>query len=145
MQLNRLPRPNRFFKILPTDWKESLIPIWNDVKNEAQVYVLEENKELLAGGIVFKAMIPEMETYQTEAMHWFSKNYAYIGYVWVPIEKRHQQYGTRWLEKLFSLNPNQHYWLTTEEKQLRQFYEKSGFRYKKTIKNEYLEEDLFIY
>lgn len=145
MQLTALRTPDKFFTILPEDWKESLKPIWEEVTKKAQVYVLEDDKELLAGGIVFTTIIPEMETYDAEARYWFSKNYAYIGYVWVPLEKRHRQYGTKWLEKVLSLNPNQHYWLTTEEKQLRPFYEKSGFRYEKTIKNQYLEEDLFVY
>jgi hypothetical protein len=144
MQLNIIKNETVFFDILPLDWQESIKPFWENSKENATIYILEHDKELSAGGIVFSTIIPEMEAYKEEATNWFFKNYLYIGYVWVPIEKRNKNYGSLWLKNLLLRDQKQHYWLTTEDKQLRYFYEKAGFTYLKTINYSDVEEELFV-
>ena len=134
-----------FFDLLPLDWQQSIVPHWQNIKQYATVYVLEVDKQICAGGIVFNSSIPDIENYLKEANFWFSKNYHYIGYVWVPLEKRNNNYGSLWVQHLFSENSKQNYWLTTEEKKLRHFYEKAGFTFVKHLYNNGLEEDLFVY
>lgn len=145
MQLKAIKKATVFFDLLPVDWRESIEPYWKILKKNATIFVLEENNEICAGGIIFSTIIPEMEAYQNEAHYWFSKNHLYIGYVWVPVEKRSKSYGTLWLKNLIALDKGQHYWLTTEEKQLRYFYEKNGFTYLKTLSGDDVEEELFVY
>lgn len=144
MTFKPLEQTTLFFDLLPSDWQESINPFWEQVKEAAIVYTLEDQNEILAGGIVFSQMTPEMEAYNDEAKYWFSKKYAYIGYVWVPLEKRNKNYGSLWLKHLLSLNDQQHYWLTTEDQKLRYFYEKTGFNYVKTLRYDGVEEDLFV-
>ena len=145
MQLKTINNAAVFFDLLPLNWQESIKPYWVNIKKNATIYILEDNDEICAGGIIFSANIPEMEAYRDEANYWFSKNYLYIGYVWVPVEKRNKNYGTLWLKNLLLLDKKQHYWLTTEDKQLRYFYEKLNFTYLKTLNSNDVEEELFVY
>jgi GNAT superfamily N-acetyltransferase len=144
MLLKTLNKESRFFEILPEDWQKSILPYWKSLKKNALIYVLEQNNEIYAGGIVFSTKTPEMDAYKEEADYWFSKNYLYIGYVWVPLEQRNKNYGSLWLKTLLSQHQNQHYWLTTEDKKLKYFYEKLGFKHQKTINYNSAEEDLFV-
>jgi hypothetical protein len=145
MELKILKNKTAFFDLLPLEWQESILPIWNTCEEQAQILTLEQDHEICAGGIVFSASTPEMEVYKEEAHHWFLKGYLYIGYVWVPENKRNKNYGSLWLKNLLLRDPTQHYWLTTEEKKLRYFYEKAGFTYVKTMRSQNLEEELFIH
>lgn len=45
---------------------------------------------------------------------------------------------------MLQLDVNQNYWLTTEDKSLKSFYEKSGFTFIKTLCFNGVEEELFI-
>ena len=137
--------PTRFFEILPKDWQTSILLEWETVEKDSKVYVLEQNQEICAGGIIFSTTLLEMENYKEEALQWFSNNYLYIGYLWVPEKKRNKNFGSSWMNQILQINPQQHYWLTTDEKPLRLFYEKIGFSYLKTFYFNGLEEDLFIY
>jgi len=145
MELKILKNKTAFFDLLPLDWQESILPIWNTCQEQAQILTLEQDHEICAGGIVFYKSIPEMEVYREEADLWFFKNHLYIGYVWVPESKRNNNYGSLWLKELLLRDPNQAYWLTTEDKQLRYFYEKAGFTYVKSISCNGVEEELFVY
>jgi len=147
MLRNLTENPFSFFNILPEDWQESLLPQWSFINKTSWVYVLEQNHEICAGGIVFSEVIPEMEEYIKEAEMWFLEDYHYIGYIWVPSNKRNSSYGSQWLKELLDLNKSQKYWLTIEDKSLRYFYEKNGFRYIKTLylDNAEEEEELFIF
>jgi hypothetical protein len=144
MQLKTVKEARVFFDMLPIDWQESLGPHWKNLKKNATIYSLEHNREICAGGIIFSTVLPEMQGYINEANHWFSKNYLYIGYVWVPPGKRNKNYGSLWLKNIQSLDKKQLYWLTTEDKQLRHFYEKAGFTYLRTLNCNNVEEDLFV-
>lgn len=144
MTFQPLEKTALFFDLLPSEWQESINPFWEQVKETAIVYTLEDENDILAGGIVFSQMTPEMEAYKDEANYWFSQKYAYIGYVWVPLEKRNNNYGSLWLKHLLSLDEQQQFWLTTEDQKLRYFYEKTGFSYVKTLRYDGVQEDLFV-
>jgi GNAT superfamily N-acetyltransferase len=145
MILKILKNESIFIDLLPLEWQEGIQSIWKKNKEHALIYVLEQDNEICAGGIVFSALTPEMEVYKEEARYWFLKGYLYIGYVWVPENKRNKNYGSLLLKNLLLMDPKQHYWLTTEEQQLRYFYEKAGFTYVKTMRFQDLEEELFVY
>ncbi len=136
--------PTLFFEILPEDWQESIIPHWSILKDSTQVFVLEEHQEICAGGIIFSSVFHEMDGYKEEAKHWFSKDYLYLGYIWVPLEKRNNNYGSTWMNNLLHLDRQQKYWLTTEDKSLKYFYKKIGFSYIKTLRFNGVEEELFV-
>lgn len=145
MQFRVRKETDLFFDLLPKEWQESIQSSIHDFKDNATLYVLEENNTLLAGGIVFSKQLQEMDAYKDEAHEWFSKHHLYIGYVWVPVEKRNHSYGSLWFEHLFQKDVTQHYWLTTEETSLRYFYEKIGFTFLKTLRNGDIQEELFVY
>ncbi len=134
-----------FFEILPQDWQDTIVPYWGDYGHNAIIYVLRIDGEICAGGIVFLVLPPEMGDFWEEAQYWFQKGYHYIGFVWVPEHRRNLNYGSIWLSELKKLDPSQKYWLTTEEKPLKRFYDTNGFRYIKTLVHGDIEEDLFIY
>lgn len=134
---------SRFFEILPDEWQESIIPHWEALKNSAQVYVIENDREILVGGIVFSSIIPEMKAYAKEAHHWFSNDYLYIGYLWVPEKERGKNLGSIWLKELRELDKHQKYWLTIEEEGLSKFYLKNNFKHIKTLAVKDSKEELF--
>lgn len=142
---NITARPNSFFNLLPLDWQEAILPFWDKFKKSSEVYILEENDEIIAGGIVFSKCPPDLEFFKDEAREWFDKGYLYIGFIWVPENYRHQNFGSLWLKHLKMQDPNQKYWLTIEEENLRAFYEKNDFQYIKTLQNDSIKEQLFIY
>ncbi len=133
----------RFFEILPKDWQDSIVPYWKDLENSTQVYIIEEGDQIIVGGMVFSNLIPEMKEYTDEANCWFLNNYLYIGYLWVPENKRGKNLGSTWLQELRALNKNQKYWLTIEEHGLGGFYLKNNFKYIKTLELESTKEELF--
>lgn len=128
--------PHSFFKILPIDWQESIIPYWIEYKRYAKIYVLEEEEEhIIAGGIVFSICPPDMTDFKEKAEDWFEKGYLYIGYLWVNPDQRNQNLGSELLSHLKKLDPYQKYWLTIEEERLKSFYEKNGFLMTETLKS----------
>ncbi len=136
---------NSFFEILPTDWQEGIVPYWENYKNTTKIYVLEENNEILAGGLVFSECPPDMEYFKAGAQKWFENRYLYLGFLWVPQRFRNQNLGTLWLNALKELDKNQKFWLTIEEDNLRYFYEKNNFEYEKTIQNDSNKEQLLFF
>ena len=145
MQLRINTASTDFFNMLPVDWQESIVPHWENLKENAKIYILEDDNEICAGGIIFSTHVPEMEEYSDEARYWYSKKHLYIGFVWVPLQKRNNNYGTLWFKNLFELDKKQHYWLTIEDKNLRYFYEKLGFTYVKTLHCKDVIEELLVY
>ncbi len=124
---NATDNPEQFFNILPQDWQVLIVPYWESYKDAAKIYVLKENKEVVAGGLVFSISLPDMSDFERAQQHLFSEGYLYIGFIWVPEHKRNQQLASQWLTLLKNKNPNQKYWLTIEEAWLKHFYEKNGF------------------
>lgn len=138
-------RATDFFDILPPDWQDVIVPVWDLYRNLAQVYVLEDHGRICAGGIIFFGMPPDMDHFRDECQHWLAKGYHYIGFVWVPENQRKKNYGSEWLWSLVHTNPQQGFWLTTEEKALKAFYTQNNFRYIKTLRHMDLEEQVFGY
>ena len=61
----------RFFKLLPEDWKAVIVPFWKDYEISASIYVFESNSEIIAGGIVFSTCPPDLLTYKNDLQHLF--------------------------------------------------------------------------
>ncbi len=137
--------PEHFFRILPTDWQEAIVPFWMDFADHVHIYVLMQDHEIVAGGIVFRKTPPDMEHFRSEAKRWFRNGYRYIGFIWVPENKRNQNFGSAWLQELKKTEPGRGFWLTTEEKGLAGFYLKNNFKKIKTLRFGPIEEDLFSY
>lgn len=135
----------QFFKIIPKDWNEYILAFWNDFKSTTECYVLVENKEVIAGGLVFSKCPPDMWYAINEANKWFEKGYLYLGFIFVLEEKRHQNLGSVWLNYLKTKFPNQKYWLTIEDLRLDRFYVKNDFKKVKSLFNQDQEEWLYIF
>lgn len=125
--INATNNPEQFFNMLPDNWKPYIVPYWEDYKDSAKIYVLKENEETVAGGLVFSKSLPDMSDFERAQQHLFSEGYLYLGFIWVPLEKRNRQLASQWLTLLKNQDPTQKYWLTIEEEWLKHFYEKNGF------------------
>ncbi|MFH4963960.1 GNAT family N-acetyltransferase [Gaetbulibacter sp. M235] len=136
---------NEFFKILPFDWQESILPHWETIKETTKGYLLVENQEIIAGGLVFYKCPPDMLYAVDEANKWIKKGYLYLGFIYVIEERRHQNLGSVWLSNLKQMFPNQKYWLTIEDLKLDTFYKKNEFKKIKTLFNVDQEEWLYVY
>ncbi|MDP3360451.1 MAG: hypothetical protein Q8S41_14000 [Lutibacter sp.] len=125
---NATNNPEQFFNILPNDWQYLIVPYWESYKDVAKIYVLKENEEVVAGGLVFSKSLPDMSDFERSLQYLFKEGYLYIGFIWVPLEKRNRNFASQWLTLLKNQDPNQKYWLTIEEEWLKHFYEKNGFK-----------------
>ncbi|TPV31484.1 GNAT family N-acetyltransferase [Paucihalobacter ruber] len=125
-----------FFNILPIEWQDNIVPFWNDYKSSSKVIVFYDGDDVIAGGILFSAMPPDLKLHSTELQTWFDKGYLYIGFLWVAEHKRNQKMGSLWIEKIKDLMPKQKFWLVIEEEDLGKFYEKHHFIKEQTIVNE---------
>ena len=122
-------RPERFFAILPRDWRRVIAPCWEDYRGKAKIFILESAaEEVLGGGIVFSAVSPDARAYEAEAQHWFDLGYLYIGFLWVAEEHRGKRLGSKWLVELRKKYPGQKFWLAIDDYVLLAFYESNGFR-----------------
>lgn len=140
--------PNQFFDILPTEWRNLIVPNWVHYKKTATIYVIKEAHEIICGGIVFSEKLNEMTPFEIEHLHLFSEGYNYLGYIWVVEHKRNQKLASKWLNCLKETHPNQKYWLTIEEEELNYFYKKNDFKLfaeNKIDFNNNLKEWIFIY
>jgi hypothetical protein len=124
---NATENPEQFFNIMPEDWQALIVPYWESYKDAAKIYVLKENEEVVAGGLVFSRSLPDMSDFERSLQHLFKEGYLYIGFIWVPLHKRNRQLASQWLTLLKKQDPTQKYWLTIEEEWLKHFYEKNGF------------------
>ena len=134
-----------FFKILPKDWQESLVPVWENFKASTSGYLLIDNTQIIAGGLVFSKCPPDMLYAENEANTWFNKGFLYLGFIYVIEEKRHQNLGSVWLDNLKKRIPNQKFWLTIEDLKLDAFYVKNGFKYVKSFYNDGIEEAVYTF
>ncbi|MGC1631822.1 MAG: GNAT family N-acetyltransferase [Gelidibacter sp.] len=136
--------PQAFFEILPQDWQDEIVPFWNDYKTEAKIYTLEKNSVLIGGGIVFYKSPPHFEYFESEAKTLFDDGYLYLGFIWIAEEQRNKNLGSVWLNQLKAQNPNQNYFLLTEEEYLQHFYEKNHFYQLKHVQNQEQKEWLYL-
>lgn len=136
--------PNAFFKLLPLDWQDSL-PDLGHKNDQAKIYVLHDQGEIIAGGIVSKGIPPDMRHFEKEAGSWANKGYLYIGHLWVVEHRRNEKLGSLWLNELKKYHPKQHFWLTIEEEPLKDFYLRNHFRLVKELKKGDAHEWLLVW
>tara|TARA_R110000868_G_scaffold176007_1_gene413303 strand:- start:266 stop:712 length:447 start_codon:yes stop_codon:yes gene_type:complete len=127
--------PNDFMQILPLDWQEALQMVWDDAKATSEIYVIKEDGNIIAGGILFKQYTLEMALFKQEAEALLAKHSYYIGYLWVNETHRGRDLGTLWLDSVKSSYPNTKFWLTIEEENLKNFYLKNDFHVAKEVEN----------
>lgn len=125
-----------FFSILPLDWQEGIVPYWNQYRHSSEVYLIEEEGEIIGGGILFTQVTPDMMANASLAQKYFDKAYVYLGFIWISEDKRGMGLGQFWLKKVFENNPNITFWLTIEDPQLESFYKKWGFAISEKIENQ---------
>ncbi len=142
---NATESPEQFFNMLPDDWQILIVPYWESYKDDAKIYVLKENEEVVAGGLVFSRSLPDMSDFEKSLQYLFSEGYLYLGFIWVPLDKRNRQLASQWLTLLKNQDPNQKYWLTIEEPWLKHFYEKNGFKLIKESDDAGDKEWLYVY
>ena len=143
---NYTSKANLFFDTLPNDWQEVIVPFWNELKSSTQIFVLIEDRKIVAGGLVFSKCPPDMMYYEKQAINWFKKGYLYLGFIFVDESKRNRNLGSLWLNKVKELFPNNGFWLAIEDERLRKFYIRNGFKKVATVKVEDSnEESIYVF
>lgn len=138
-------QPGRFFRILPDDWQESIVPLWDQYRQHTRVFTLEAEGKVLGGGLVFSTPSPDTLVYEAEALSWFDKGYLYIGFLWIDASCRGKKLGSRWLSSLFQLFPAQRFWLAVDSFDLAHFYQVNGFHLVREIQAGEATEWIFSY
>jgi len=138
---NYTAKAHLFFKMLPSDWKDTIVPFWNDLKSTTQLFVLIENETIIAGGLVFSKCPPDLMYYENEANIWFEKGYLYLGFIFVDEQQRNRSLGSLWLDNIKKQYSKTGFWLAIEDENLHKFYDKNGFEKVATIKNKDLQEE----
>ncbi len=137
--------PQLFFQLLPKVWQKGIVPYWDTYSGKAEIYTLEEDGTIVAGGVVFKDFSEDLKYFKEEAKYWLGLGYFYLGYIWVVKSKRGQNLGSKWLIELLKHHPNTNFWLTIEEEKLKNFYLKNGFRLIKKLQKGKTTEWLLVY
>lgn len=135
----------QFFKILPQDWQEGIVPFWEIYKATTKGYLLIENNQIIAGGLVFSICPPDMIYAEEEANTWLKKGYLYVGFIYVIEKRRQQNLGSIWIDNIKKAYPKQKFWLTIEDLNLDAFYIKNGFKRIKPLNNYGDEEVLYAF
>ena len=138
---NYTSKAHLFFQMLPQDWQDTVVPFWEDLKLTTQLFVLLEQDEIIAGGLVFAKCPPDMMYYENEANQWFDKGYLYLGFIFVDELKRNRNLGSLWLDNIKTVFPENGLWLAIEDENLHKFYTRNGFEKVATVKNEDLHEE----
>ncbi|MEA1785982.1 GNAT family N-acetyltransferase [Arenibacter sp. GZD96] len=121
--------PTDFFNVLPEDWRLLIAPYWDTYAPTSTIYVLKCDTEVVAGGILFGSVSPDMTPFEKEHGHiYFALGYLYIGFLWVVPKWRGAHLGSTWLQELKKEHKHQAFWLTIEEESLKEFYIKNGFQ-----------------
>ncbi len=126
MVFRKLVSPSEFFNILPQDWRDDLLPQWQDLEGTSDVFVVKYRADVISGGIVFHQMLPQLSAVEFQASMLF-KNVPYIGYIYTQPEYRSLGAASFWFHALFNRRKNQSYWLSIEDLRLSFFYQKFGF------------------
>tara|TARA_R110002051_G_scaffold75579_1_gene137396 strand:- start:934 stop:1392 length:459 start_codon:yes stop_codon:yes gene_type:complete len=134
-----------FFKILPKEWQQVVRPIWSKEYENADIYVLIANDEIISGGIVFKGLTPDMYSFEKEAVKFVNAGYYYIGYLWVVESRRGENLGSFWLDSLKIYYSKTNFWLAIEDEKLKKFYLKNGFKLIKESNDIENKEWLFLF
>lgn len=126
----------QFFILLPEEWQNEIVPFWVTYQSVSKIYAIQNGTSIIGGGIVFHKSPPHFSYFEKEAETWFNNGYYYLGFIWISEKYRNRSLGSFWLNQLKNENPQQRYFLLTEEKHLHHFYLKNGFVCSKTIQNE---------
>ncbi|WGH75739.1 GNAT family N-acetyltransferase [Tenacibaculum tangerinum] len=118
----------RYFSLLSEEWKKLIVPVWRKYSAYSTIYGLFVNSQLMGGGILFNEMPPYATLFEKNNAVLFQKGYLYLGYVWIVENYRNKGYASTFLSLLKKEKPNQKFWLTIEEENLRYFYEQNGFK-----------------
>lgn len=124
-ELNHLP--HLFFNLLPYEWKETLVPYWPQYTSSATILGTYVNQRLVGGGIIFKQPTLETVNYPM-AETYFNFGCPYIGYLWVSEPFRHLGLGSAWLDEVAQRHQKTGTWLSIEENQLLDFYQRNGYQ-----------------
>lgn len=138
---NYTAKAHVFFEMLPSDWKDNIVPFWDDLKSTTQLFVLIENETIIAGGLVFSKCPPDLMYYENKANKWFEKGYLYLGFIFVDERQRNRSLGSLWLENIKKQYPKTGFWLAIEDENLHKFYYKNDFEKVETIKNIDLQQE----
>ena len=143
---NYTSKAHLFFDTLPNDWQEVIVPYWKGLKGSTQIYVLTEDREIVAGGLVFSKCPPDMMYYEREAQKLFEKGYLYLGFIFVDETKRNRSLGSLWLEMIKQKYPKNGFWLAIEDENLHKFYIRNGFEKVATVNREDLsQESIYVF
>lgn len=126
MIFRKLKNPSDFFKTLPEDWLDELLPQWPVLKTTSEVYGVIKDNQVISGGIVFNQNLPQLSPVEIQAALLF-QGAPYIGYIYTQPEFRGMGASSFWFHSLFDQCNNQRYWLSIEVLQLSAFYQKFGF------------------
>jgi len=126
MIFRKLKNPSDFFKTLPEDWLDELLPQWPVLKTTSEVYGVIKDNQVISGGIVFNQNLPQLSPVEIQAALLF-QGAVYIGYIYTQPEFRGIGASSFWFHSLFDQCKNQRYWLSIEDLQLSAFYQKFGF------------------
>ncbi|MBC2839701.1 N-acetyltransferase [Robiginitalea sp. SC105] len=119
--------PEKFFRELPDDWSGDLRAMWPEIADGSRILVSADKSGFRCGGIVSRALFPDMAGYASQAQAFYRKQYWYIGYLYVHPDYRSDGLGTRWLEAVRKEVPARGFWLVIEKIGLLKFYTRSGF------------------
>lgn len=120
-------RPERFFRELPPDWRAEIEPLWPQIAPESRILVFAEKGVFKGGGILSRAIFPDMAPIATRARQLYDRQYWYVGFLFVSPGFRSEGLGSRWLEAVRTAVPARGFWLVIEKLGLLQFYARSGF------------------
>ena len=119
---------NEFFKILPLDWHDTIISNWESYEQSGVIYVLKDNKKIIAGGIVFSENPPKPTPLELKHTHLFKQGYLYLGFIFVLEEYRQKKLASKWLLEVKNSYKKPKFWLSIEDYSLHSFYQKNGFK-----------------
>lgn len=125
--------PERLFRELPPDWRKEARAVWPQVAGDSRIFILVEGTAFRGGGIVSRALFPDMKAFEVDARRWYAQNYYYIGFLYVPAEYRSHGYGSIWLQEIRTAVPARGFWLSIEKIGLLKFYARSGFHLERIV------------
>ena len=67
MIFRKLKNPSDFFKTLPEDWLDELLPQWPVLKTTSEVYGVIKDYQVISGGIVFNQNLPQLSPVEIQA------------------------------------------------------------------------------
>lgn len=137
--------PDQFLAAMPEEWRADFRLYLESCADRMELFVITDNGQIIAGGIVMNGLPPEMKRFEKDIKHYIEKGYLYIGFLFVATEYRKQNIGSTWLRHITEAFDTQGFWLTVEDVGLIEFYEKNGFGWKGTLTQDQLSEELLVF